>query len=448
MVEGSLPAPAAATRRFAVGFSFAGEDRRRVKPVAQRLAARFGRDRVLFDRFHEAELARFDLDTYLPRLYKEQCELIVVLLSPDYPHKRWCGLEWRWIRQLILEIDQARIMLVRLGDPGDLSALGILSGDGYIDATSRPAAELAELIEQRHGQLAMPRQPVPRGVRLRDPLRERLQRHWRLLACSGGGATVVAGLLLAPVWRNWQAQQQAQEFMQEGDAAFRAYVQLLQPAQFERAAKAWQQAVSLAPNRPEIQARLGFLADTQGELALAEQAWRRAIDLAPDPAPNAARYRNGLANVLIQQPRRRPEGLQILDGDSTDPRSAVDAAMLRWGDATALPRAFDAVASPELLPALAAERGPGWGFKQQDSLLLFDSKAERRCLLQAVRATTAHLLGRGPAAMPLNAPDCQGIQTTLSQLLCFRLSQAQATNPRAVASGAWLGCSGQIHTAP
>jgi hypothetical protein len=80
--------------RFAVGFTYAGEDRALVTPLAEELARRCGRKRVLFDRFHEAELARPDLDVYLPRLYRDETELIVVLLSPDYPNKRWCGLEW------------------------------------------------------------------------------------------------------------------------------------------------------------------------------------------------------------------------------------------------------------------------------------------------------------------------------------------------------------------
>ena len=135
--------------RFAVGFSYAGEDRALVAPLAEELARRCGRERVLFDRFHEAELARLDLDVYLPRLYRDETELIVVLLSPDYPNKRWCGLEWRWIRQLIVTHAQERIMLLRVGDPGDLSELGILSGDGYLDMSARAAAEISALILER-----------------------------------------------------------------------------------------------------------------------------------------------------------------------------------------------------------------------------------------------------------------------------------------------------------
>jgi hypothetical protein len=142
--------------RFAVGFSYAGEDRALLAPVAEELARPFGRQRVLFDRFHEAELARPDLDVYLPRLYRDETELIVVLLSPDYPRKRWCGLEFRWIRQLILSPAQERIMLLRVGDPGDLSELGIVAGDGFLDVSARPAAEISARILERMAQQGIP----------------------------------------------------------------------------------------------------------------------------------------------------------------------------------------------------------------------------------------------------------------------------------------------------
>jgi hypothetical protein len=142
--------------RFAVGFSYAGEDRALVAQLAEELARRCGRQRVLFDRFHEAELARPDLEVYLPRLYRDETELIVVLLSPDYPNKRWCGLEWRWIRQLIVGPAKERIMLLRVGDPGDLSELGILAGDGFLDVTTRAATEISALILERM---------VQRGIR-------------------------------------------------------------------------------------------------------------------------------------------------------------------------------------------------------------------------------------------------------------------------------------------
>jgi replicative DNA helicase len=165
--------------RFAVGFSYAGENRALVAPLAEELARRCGRQRVLFDRFHEAELARPDLDVYLPRLYRDETELIVVLLSPDYPNKRWCGLEWRWIRQLILNHAQERIMLLRAGNPGDLSELGILAGDGYLDVSARAAADISSRILERMVQqgIRIPEaaQPALTALAANPPLRKKPQ---------------------------------------------------------------------------------------------------------------------------------------------------------------------------------------------------------------------------------------------------------------------------------
>ena len=136
-------------RRFRVALSFPGEHRSFVKQVAEHLSDAVGREQVLYDKFYEAEFARIDLDVYLPRLYREQSELIVIFLCPEYPTKRWCQLELRHIRQLIATIDAGRIMLLSFGWPGDLSELGILPGDGYVNIADRPASEIAGLILQR-----------------------------------------------------------------------------------------------------------------------------------------------------------------------------------------------------------------------------------------------------------------------------------------------------------
>jgi hypothetical protein len=61
-----------------------------------------------------------------------------------------------------------------------------------------------------------------------------------------------------------------------------------------------------------------------------------------------------------------------------------------------------------------------------------------------VRAATAHQLGRGPASPPLANADCAGIASQVQELLCGRLQQAVATNPRATVTGRWLGCPAPI----
>jgi hypothetical protein len=65
---------ASSPKRFSIALSFPGECRAFVEDVALQLAQHVGRDRVLYDRFYEAEFARPDLDTYLQnRLISQRC---------------------------------------------------------------------------------------------------------------------------------------------------------------------------------------------------------------------------------------------------------------------------------------------------------------------------------------------------------------------------------------
>jgi hypothetical protein len=137
-----------AAHRFAIALSFPGEARTRIGAIAMLPAARVGRDHVLYDRFHEAEFARPNLDIYLQELYHDHSDLNVVFLCQIYNRKEWCGLEWRAIRDLIKH-RREDIMLLRLDD-GPVS--GVYSIDGYIDINNRSDDEVAALILQRHTQ--------------------------------------------------------------------------------------------------------------------------------------------------------------------------------------------------------------------------------------------------------------------------------------------------------
>lgn len=138
------------SKRFSIALSFPGEYRSFVEKVADNLADAVTKARLLYDKYCEAEFARFDLDTYLPNLYRNESELVVIFLCPEYKEKRWCKLEWRFIKQLIATIDQDKIMLVSFDEPGDLADIGILPGDGYINIGSRQPDDIAALILQRH----------------------------------------------------------------------------------------------------------------------------------------------------------------------------------------------------------------------------------------------------------------------------------------------------------
>ena len=158
---GKAPSPQPQTavgegRRFKVALTFPGEKRNAVEPIAEALSRTYGRERVLYDHYHTAEFARPNLDVYLPRLYSQQADLIVVFLCPEYATKRWCNLEWRHIRQLLATASEDRIMFVSFDDPGDLSDIGILRGDGWAPIGDLSADEAAALIAARAEQRPTP----------------------------------------------------------------------------------------------------------------------------------------------------------------------------------------------------------------------------------------------------------------------------------------------------
>ncbi len=135
-----------ADKRFKVALSFPGEHRDFVAQVANHLAGKVGRDRVLYDKFYEAEFARPDLDTYLQRLYHDESELIAVFQCVDYERKEWCGLEWRAIRDLIKRRQASAVMLLRF----DNTAIpGLFSIDGYLGIGDRTPPQVADLIQER-----------------------------------------------------------------------------------------------------------------------------------------------------------------------------------------------------------------------------------------------------------------------------------------------------------
>lgn len=134
------------TKRFRIAFSFAGEKRDFVRQVADLLAARFGPDKILYDKYHEAEFAVFDLGIKLPKLYGEQSDLIVPVLCPDYDAKRWTGWEWVHIYGLLTKADGHRVMPSRFGYA---NADGLSPASGFIELEDKTPEAFATLILER-----------------------------------------------------------------------------------------------------------------------------------------------------------------------------------------------------------------------------------------------------------------------------------------------------------
>jgi tetratricopeptide (TPR) repeat protein len=138
--------PDTTQRRFRVAFSFAGEQRSFVAAVARILAERFGEAAVLYDKYHEAEFARRDLGIYLPELYHEQSELVVVVICPEYDAKEWTGLEWTAIHDLLKQRKDKEVMLCRFDRA---EATGLYSTAGFIDLDDKTPEQTARLILER-----------------------------------------------------------------------------------------------------------------------------------------------------------------------------------------------------------------------------------------------------------------------------------------------------------
>lgn len=136
------------TKRFAVGFSFPGVHRDRVKRIADLLSKTFPKERILYDYYHEAEFARADLDIYLQKLYKDETELVVIFICHAYNEREWCGVEWRALRSRMNRRDYDSIMFLKLDSGEPDGYFGNM--DGSIDITTRSDEEVAGLILQRY----------------------------------------------------------------------------------------------------------------------------------------------------------------------------------------------------------------------------------------------------------------------------------------------------------
>ena len=76
------------SRRFQVALSFPGEHRDRIENITNLLARYIPRDQILYDHWHAAEFNRPNLDVYLPKLYHDESDLIVVFPCKEYDKSR------------------------------------------------------------------------------------------------------------------------------------------------------------------------------------------------------------------------------------------------------------------------------------------------------------------------------------------------------------------------
>ena len=138
--------------------SFPGEYRGRAEKIAEALAAKLGKGKVLYDKWYQGEFARPNLAVYLPKLYREHSELLVFFLCKTYNENEWCGLEWRAGLDMLKRKQDERLMFLCLDDA---NIPGLYSIDGYLDISKLADSEVAEEILQRLNSLS----PTPTNTK-------------------------------------------------------------------------------------------------------------------------------------------------------------------------------------------------------------------------------------------------------------------------------------------
>ncbi|MEI6529816.1 MAG: TIR domain-containing protein [Candidatus Falkowbacteria bacterium] len=131
---------------FDVALSYPGEMRNYVEDVARELEKVIGPNSYFYDNNYKAQLARPSLDTLLQDIYRNRSKLVVVFLCEKYQEKEWCNIEFRAIREIIMERDNDNVMFVKMDDG---RVHGVFKTDGYIDGRTHTPHEVAAYIQER-----------------------------------------------------------------------------------------------------------------------------------------------------------------------------------------------------------------------------------------------------------------------------------------------------------
>ena len=113
---------------YKIGFTFSGKYREKyIKPIVEGLLKKgFSKEDIFYDEWHDYLINGPHGDTLLRKIYYEQCNCVVVLLSPDYKEKNWTGkIEWTAVKELINNGRDNKICLLSVDSAniGDIDGL-------------------------------------------------------------------------------------------------------------------------------------------------------------------------------------------------------------------------------------------------------------------------------------------------------------------------------------
>jgi hypothetical protein len=139
--------------RWRVAFSLAGEERDRVRLIAEEVERQLGAASVFYDEWFEHFIAGDDADLKLQDIYGRRCTLVVVCVSGHYGGKAWTQAEHRAIRARQMDAAKSQdarealaILPLRVGD-GDVN--GVLFNTIAPDIRTKSDADAAALIIER-----------------------------------------------------------------------------------------------------------------------------------------------------------------------------------------------------------------------------------------------------------------------------------------------------------
>ena len=115
VIETSIEYKSKYQKRFKVALSFSGEQRHLVDEIAQKLADVYGKEKILYDKYHAAEFARPDFKTYIENLYVNEVDLLVVFIDYYYA-KNYDNNEWFIIHSILNKNGSNGIMLIKVDD--------------------------------------------------------------------------------------------------------------------------------------------------------------------------------------------------------------------------------------------------------------------------------------------------------------------------------------------
>lgn len=150
--EVQIMSTACSSYKYFVGLSYPDEEEQSIyfQSVAKLLAERFGKEKILFDKFHPSEFYGADADTRIKEMYEKDCLVDVVCNCSAYDDHRWCKVERRGIAPVIGK-DPRRVLFVTVGN-GESSLLNGAS-DMYIDGNKFDIKYVTENIIERVNSL-------------------------------------------------------------------------------------------------------------------------------------------------------------------------------------------------------------------------------------------------------------------------------------------------------